>query len=113
MAQRRGTGAARRGEPWQDADHFNLATMPSGQQVRLDLGPNQTKRLFLALIGRYKSAGTYDQIMAEIGATVIDGDDVSVLRGRERDIIEKLLEDGDEVWGLLDELQPTCSRPWP
>jgi hypothetical protein len=106
MAQRRGSGPARRSEPWQDADHFNLATMPSGQQVKLDLGPNQTKRLFLALIGRYRSAGTYDQIMAEIGATVIDGDDVSVLRGRERDIIEGLLEDGDGVWDLLEELQP-------
>ena len=104
--QRRGSGAAKRGEPWEDANHFNLATMPAGQQVKLDLGPNTTKRMFLALIGRYKSAGTYDQIMAEIGATVIDGTDVSILRGRERDILQKILDQGDEAWDFFEELQP-------
>jgi hypothetical protein len=106
LVQRRGVGAAKRGEPWEDADHFSLATMRAGEQVKLDLGPNQTKRLFLALVGRYKGAGTYDQIMAEIGATVVDGADVSILRGRERDIIQTLLDEGDEVWDLLEELQP-------
>ena len=65
-----------------DADHFNHAAMPVGQQVKLDLGPNTTKRIFLALIGRYKSAGTYDHIMADTGATVVDGTDVSVRRSR-------------------------------
>lgn len=104
--QRRGSGAAKRGEPWDDADHFNLATMPAGQRVKLDLGPNTTKKIFLALIGRYKSAGTYDQIMAEIGATVVDGTDVQILRGRERDILRKILDQGDEAWDLLEELQP-------
>jgi hypothetical protein len=106
LAQRRGVGPAKRSEPWEDADHFSLATMRAGEQVKLDLGPNQTKRLFLALIGRYKGAGTYDQIMAEIGTTVVDGTDVSILRGRERDIVQKLLDEGDEVWDLLEELQP-------
>src|SRR5215211_6113622 len=31
LAQRRGTGPAERGEQWEDADHFNLATMRAGQ----------------------------------------------------------------------------------
>ena len=43
-----------------------MAAMPAGQQVKLDLGPNMTKRIFLSLIGRYKSAGTYDHIMADM-----------------------------------------------
>lgn len=106
LAQRRGVGSARRSEPWEDADHFSLATMRAGEHVKLDLGPNQTKRIFLALIGRYKGAGTYDQIMAETGAMVVDGADVTILRGRERDILQKLLDEGDEVWDLLEELQP-------
>lgn len=106
LAQRRGTGSAERGEVWEDANHFNRATMKAGQYVKIDMGPNQTKRLFLALIGRYKTAGTYDQIMAEIGATVIEDSDVSLLHGREREIIQKLLEHGDGVWDLLEELEP-------
>jgi len=52
LAQRRGRGAAKNGESWEDAAHFNQATMKAGQYVKLDLGPNQTKRLFLALIGQ-------------------------------------------------------------
>src|SRR4051812_13871607 len=35
LAQRRGTGAADRGEAWEDADHFNLATLKAGECVKL------------------------------------------------------------------------------
>jgi hypothetical protein len=107
MHQRRGLNAAKGEEEWEDADHFNQAELHAGQQVKFDLSAGQTKRLLLALIESYKSAGTYEQIMAEIGSTVLDGTDVTVLRGREREILEKLVEaEGEGFWEHVEALQP-------
>src|SRR5687768_14577588 len=54
MHQRRATTD----DEWQDADSYSLATLKAGQQVRLPLNAEQTRRLFLALRDLYELGGT-------------------------------------------------------
>lgn len=107
MAQRRLPGQSRNGEEWADADSFSLTRLRANEQVKLDLGPNQTKTLFLALARRYQETSHLHEILRGIDVEAVSSDDALVVRGRERETLEKLLEqNGDEVWEHLRQLQP-------
>ena len=107
MAQRRSPSAARRGEDWEDAESFSLARLPVGQEVRIEFGANQTKRLFLALARRYAEAETLEEVLADLSLTVGRSDDVYIAKGKEKEAIETLLEqEGQDIWEHLGNLAP-------
>ena len=76
MAQRRGNSVAARGEEWTDIDAVPLSSLHAGYKVKLDLGPNQTKRLFLHLGRRYKEVNKLPEILRCIEVEVLDADDI-------------------------------------
>lgn len=109
--QRRGTNAAAQGDVWEDPDSFNLATLNANEEVRLHLRSGETKRLLLSLVSLYREVGTFDEIMAELGLTVVNSSDSLIVEGREKQILERLYEvEGDELFNLLDEIHPGLTR---
>lgn len=79
MAQRRAGGAATRGEEWSDIDSFALSQLHAHEHAKIDLGVNQTKRLFLHLGRRYKEQGTIAEVLRCIDIEMIDGKGISTV----------------------------------
>lgn len=103
MHQRRGASPASINAAWEDADHFSLAKLKSGEQVQFDLGCRATKKLFLTLAQLYAHLGTHVEILAEAGITVV-GDDALVLNGREQEIIARLHAENPHFWDHIEQL---------
>jgi hypothetical protein len=92
--------------PWQDADHFNLARLPGGHEVRLQLGSSETLHLFDELTRLY-ALSAEGIARGEDRFVVAREDEVVQVAGRARQIVEELLrEDSDEIWNALEEIQP-------
>ncbi len=105
-----------RKDPWQDADSFNLATLKAGQEVRLSLSAGETRKLYDALTMQYElPIGGWSRAQ-EQRLTVVDMDTSRIVTGREKQIIEELLEqEGEQFWDYIEDLRPgllevTCPR---
>lgn len=95
-----------RKDDWRDANAFSLATLHAGQEVRLQLGCDETLRLYRALRDMYVATSggipEDDQHLA-----VVDPDAVISATGQEKRAIAQILERGTEsLWDAINELQP-------
>lgn len=107
MAQRRRPKDAKNGVVWADADSFDLRTLKPNEHVVLDLGPNQTKSLFLTLARRYAEAKQLNDVLESISLTAVNPEEVTVIQGKARETLEKLIEqEGNEVWEHLSSMHP-------
>jgi hypothetical protein len=107
MHQRRGNAAAQRDEDWNDIDAAPFSRVHAGEKVSFQLSGRETKRLFYQLVRLYKQLGDFDSVMAEIGQTVVDGTDVTVLQGPGRDQVRQWLEEeGEELFTIVDDIRP-------
>lgn len=77
MAQRRGNGAAKRGDEWADADSFVMSKLHANEHAKIALGPNQTKKVFLHLARRYTEQNMLPEILRCIDVEVVDTSSVS------------------------------------
>jgi hypothetical protein len=92
---------------WQDIRHFDLRTMKEGEHVRLPLGPNNLKALFLALAHRYQQLGSLRSILDEMGVAPIDQSSVTILEGKERQALELIMDRDPDFWDNVIELDTT------
>lgn len=93
-------------EPWQDADSFNLTKLKSGEEVKLNLTCGQTHRLFEALKDLH-TLGEDGLPEGERSLSVVDADDAYVATGKEKELIESLLNrEGEQFFDMVNELQP-------
>lgn len=91
-------------EQWEDVSHFDLRTLRLGEYVRIQLGPNNLKALFLALASKYKDLGGLNSILAEAGVTAVDPASITILEGKERETLGLLMQRDDEFWNHVAEL---------
>jgi hypothetical protein len=92
---------------WRDVDSFNLGSLRSGQEVRLQLNAETTRKLYDVLtmlyqlpVGRW-STGDADHF------AVVNKKTTRIATGREKEIVETLIEEeGDRVWDYIDEMRP-------
>lgn len=100
----------RRNEPWEDVEAFNRARMCGGEEVRLPLDSRETLHLYRELRRWYDFVEDgIPRRNAEVA--LVDPTRDLVVQGREREVVEQLLtEAGEELWELLDELQPNLFR---
>jgi hypothetical protein len=93
-------------EPWQDAGSFSLAKLKKGEEVRLALTCGQTRRMFEALRDLYV-IGNDGLPEGERSFAVVDTDDAYVATGKEKDLVQNLLErEGEQLFDVINELQP-------
>ncbi len=97
-----------RADSWQDVDSFSLATLKSGQDVRMRLSAEETYQLYQKL--RDLHTLTAEGIPKEEGSlSVIDAGASLIVTGKEKEIIEKMIaEDGDKLMTIIEELQPNA-----
>jgi hypothetical protein len=91
-------------------DHFNLARLKGGEEVRLQLGAGETLHLHQELTRLHALAA--EGIPPGQETFIVAREDEAVqVTGRARQIIQELLEGGDEdIWSALSELQPNLFR---
>jgi hypothetical protein len=101
--QRRGPKTAE----WRDAEPFNPATLKAGQEIRMRFTAGQTRRLYDALTQLYMVlVGGWERDQ-ERQYSIIDAETSMIVSGREREILETILDkEGPEFWSLIEELQP-------
>lgn len=91
-------------EVWKDADSYNLATMKSSQQVRLQLSAAQTKRLVEAIDEMYQvSEGG---IPGKKRYIVVDEDEVVPMTEKARATIQLIEQQGEAFWDAVEQLKP-------
>lgn len=100
----------RGGGPWQDVEAFNLSRVRGGEEVRLALNSWETLHLYQELERLHQLA--WDGIPREDAQfRLVNTNEATVVRGRERQLVEQLLaEAGEEFWQLLEDLQPDLFR---
>jgi hypothetical protein len=101
-AQRRGKADG----PWKDDPPFSLASLPAGQDVRIALSSAETLRLYDHLTKLYE-IGKRGVQMGENYVTVFDSDDVAVISGEAKAIVESLIDThGLDIFRIIDEIRP-------
>jgi hypothetical protein len=101
-AQRRGKADG----PWDDDQPFSLASLPAGQEVRIALSSAETLRLYDHLTKLYE-IGKGGVRMGENYVTVFDKDDVAVISGEAKAIVESLIDThGQDIFRIIDEIRP-------
>ncbi len=97
-------------EPWRDADAFNLAKLRAGEEVRLQLGVRETYALWKQLERMHELAAGGVPTGAR-RFVVVDESQVIIAEGSTRQIIQQLVDEGDEdLWRTLEELQPNLFK---
>lgn len=100
----------RRYEPWEDVEAFSLAKLRGGEEVRLALNSWETLHLYREL-GRLHELASEGIPQEDTRFEVVNPDEVTVVRGRERQLVEQLLtEAGEDFWQVLEDLQPDLFR---
>lgn len=92
---------------WEPVESINLTRLKSGEGVRLDLSSAATKELKKALDTSY--AIGQDGLPRGYQSLVVGTEDeVFIVKGREREYIEKLVKGnhGEEIWKQLVESDP-------
>jgi hypothetical protein len=101
-AQRRG----RADGPWADDQPFSLASLPAGHEVRIALSSAETLRLYEHLTKLYE-IGKGGVRVGENYVTVFDRDDVAVISGEAKAIVESLIDThGQDIFRIIDEIRP-------
>jgi hypothetical protein len=101
-AQRRGKADG----PWEVDQPFSLASLPAGQEVRIALSSAETLRLYDHLTKLYE-IGKGGFRMGENYVTVFDKDDVAVISGEAKAIVESLIDThGQDIFRIIDEIRP-------
>lgn len=92
----------RSGEDWEDpTEYLDTGRVKLGDCFKLNLGPTQLKEVFVAIAKRYHELGGVNRILEEAGIHTYDPDLEEVVRGREREVLQKIVESGD---GIVDDL---------
>jgi hypothetical protein len=100
--QRRGKADA----PWDDGQALSLATLRAGEEVRLALSSAETLRLYEHLTKLYE-IGKGGVRLGESYVTVFDKDDVAVISGEAKAIVESLIDaHGQDIFRIIDEIRP-------
>jgi hypothetical protein len=100
--QRRGKADA----PWDDRQALSLATLRAGEEVRLALSSAETLRLYEHLTKLYE-IGKGGVRLGESYVTVFDKDDVAVISGEAKAIVESLIDaHGQDIFRIIDEIRP-------
>lgn len=86
MAQRRGNAVAKNGDDWADVDSFVLSNLHANEHAKFEMGPNQTKKLFLHLARRYNEESKLQEILRfiEVEAFSTHDFDADALEGTKR-----------------------------
>jgi len=101
-AQRRGKADG----PWNEGLPFSLATLRADQEVRIALNSSETLRLYDHLSKLYE-IGKSGVRMGENYVTVFDKDDVAVISGEAKAIVESLIDaHGQDIFRIIDEIRP-------
>ncbi len=96
----------RRTGEWEDAESFDLRHLDPGEEIRLSLTSEETLGLFRRLRQLYEIGGR-GVPFGERTLIVADSDEVTVLAGRERQLVEELIaQNGPGLWDLIDSIQP-------
>lgn len=94
------------GKGWQDADSFRLATLKGGEEVKLYLDAEATQRHYRALDHLYRLPVGWTA-PDDIEYVVVDKRESYVATGREKQLIEDLIEsEGDHFWDHISALRP-------
>lgn len=96
--------------PWENVDSFNLAHLKAGQEVRLQLGLRETHHLWTELerLHQLAAEGVPRGVRRFI---VVDQDQAVIASGSTREIIQQLVDCGDDdLWRTLSELQPNLFK---
>lgn len=102
MHQRR----ASKKSPWKDVDHFSLAKLRGGEEVRLQLGSAETYHLFQEL-ARLHAISEDGVPMGENRFVVATEDEAIHATGEAKRVIQELVARGEQgIWEALTELQP-------
>lgn len=96
-------------DAWETPDGFGPARLRPGEEIRLDFSSEETLALFYRLEEWYAACRGGVEIGERV-LTVVDEKAVTVVRGRERDLLAAMLAEGDEFWDLLETLQPEALR---
>ncbi len=94
-------------DTWEPIKSINLATLKSGEGVRLDLSSAATKELKKALDTSY-AVGKGGLPKGHQSLVVGPEDEVVIVKGREKEYIRKLIDGhyGEEIWRQLLESNP-------
>jgi hypothetical protein len=100
----------RRNESWTDVEAFSLARVRSGEEVRLALNSWETLHLYREL-ERLHALAAEGIPQQDSRFEIVNPDEVTIVRGRERQLVEQLLiEAGEDFWQILEDLQPDLFR---
>jgi hypothetical protein len=92
--------------PWQDEDAFKLAKLKNGESINLYLDAEATRTLFMELDQLYRLPISWEDGQPRT-FVVVDPDECYIATGKEKDLIEQLLEqEGDGFWEHIEELAP-------
>ena len=94
-----------RGGEWEPVDGFGPAALKAGQEIRLDFSTSETLALSQRL-AEWHVLCSGGVAFGERILRVVDEDEVTVLTGANRAILETMLESQDNFWELLEELRP-------
>lgn len=94
-------------DTWEPIKSINLATLKSGEGVRLDLSSAATKELKKALDTSY-AVGKGGLPKGHQSLVVGPEDELVIVKGREKEYIRKLIDGhyGEEIWRQLLESNP-------
>lgn len=94
-------------DTWDPVKSINLATLKSGEGVKLDLSSAATKELKKALDTSY-AVGKDGLPKGHQSLVVGPEDEVAIVKGREKEYIRKLIDGhyGEEIWRQLLESNP-------
>jgi hypothetical protein len=94
-------------EPWQKAESFNLAQLPKGHEIQLQLSSQETLKLKTELDNLYALA---EAELSEKEGTfkVSNSASALVFDGKEKEILDRLLSttDAKQLFFLLEQLEP-------
>ena len=101
----------KKGEPWQDVDSFNLATLKAGQEMKLYLGAGETYHLYKSLENLHKITESGIPLN-DRNLTVVNEGEAVIVRGRAAELVRQLIEEeaSEELWDAIEKLQPYLFR---
>lgn len=92
-------------DAWEEPDHYGPGDLRASQEIRVQFNSSETLALYRRLQEWYALASGGISYGERI-LSVVDENDATILRGRERDILSKMLEGGQTFWDLLTSLEP-------
>lgn len=92
-------------DEWREPEFYGPAQLKAGQELRLDFDTGETLQLYRRLAEWYAVCSGGVEVGERI-LSVVDENEATVLRGHERELLEQMLQSGDDFWTLIESLQP-------